>query len=130
MPLTQINPKTIAPPFSNYSHAIAVDPEMRMLFVSGQLGINRDGVFLDGFRAQFEQAMVNLEAVLAQANMDTGDLVKLTVLSAVAGDEAITAYREIRDARITGHAPAALFSVVTAFTHPDILVEVEAIAAK
>lgn len=130
MPLRQINPKSIAPPFSNYSHAIAVDPGMRMLFVSGQLGLNSEGVFLAGFRAQFEQAMLNLEAVLAEAEMTTENLVKLTVLSAVADDEAVRAYREIRDERITSNAPAALFTVVTAFTHPDILVEVEAIAAR
>lgn len=130
MPLTPINPKSIAPPFSNYSHAIAVDSGMRTLFVSGQLGINSEGVFLTGFRAQFEQAMINLEAVLSEAGMTTGNLVKLTVLSVVNDDEAIQAYREIRDERIASHAPAALFAVVTAFTHPDILVEVEAIAAR
>jgi len=129
MPLTKINPKSIAPPFSNYSHAIAVDPGMRLLFVSGQLGLNSEGVFLTGFRAQFEQAMINLEAVLSEAEMTTDSLVKLTVLSTVADDEAINAYREIRDQRMKNHAPAALFSIVTAFTHPDILVEVEAIAA-
>ncbi|MEO0750718.1 MAG: RidA family protein [Pseudomonadota bacterium] len=130
MPLHEINPKSIAPPFSNYSHAIAVDPRMRMLFVSGQLGLNSQGVFVKGFRAQFEQAMLNLEAVLSEADMTTDNLVKLTVLSAVADDEAVRAYRDIRDERIMGHAPAALFSIVTAFTHPDILVEVEAVAAK
>lgn len=130
MPLTEINPRGIAPPFSNYSHAVVVDPGMRTLFVSGQLGINPQGVFESGFRAQFEQAMRNLEAVLADAEMSTKDLVKLSVFSAVDTEEAITAYREVRDQRVQGRAPAALFAIVSAFSHPDILVEVEAVAAK
>jgi len=76
-----------------------------------------------------QQAMDNLFAVLADVGMTRSDIVKLTVFSADSSEAAIQSYRDVRDTMLGDHAPAALYASVIGFTHPDFLVEVEAIAA-
>lgn len=127
--LTLINPASVPSPPSRYSQAVEVAPGARWPHVSGQLGVNSDGVVLDGFEPQMRQAMANLMAVLREANMGVGDIVKLTVL-AIANDPAtVASYRNVRDELLGEHAPAALFAAVSGFTQPEFLVEIEAVAA-
>ena len=49
-----------------------------LLFVSGQLGL-LDGALVDGVEAQTEQALVNLQAVLADNGAAIADVAKCTV---------------------------------------------------
>ncbi|MGB0845013.1 MAG: RidA family protein [Alphaproteobacteria bacterium] len=125
-----INPPTLAPSFSNYSQAVLIPKNAETLFVSGQLGIDKEGVIAVGFEAQLIQAMANLQLVLADVGMSLNDIVKLTVYSAVDTNEAIESYRKVRDETLVDHKPAALYATVTGFTHPEFLVEIEAVAAK
>ena len=60
-----------------YSQAIEIDG---FLFCSGSLGMDpASGQLVDGITKQAEQALVNLEAVLAEAGMSMADVVKTTV---------------------------------------------------
>ncbi len=60
-----------------YSHATVMDG---MVFTSGQLGIDpATGKLAEGVAAQAEQALKNLEAVLAAAGASMADVVKTTV---------------------------------------------------
>ncbi len=53
------------------------------LYISGQLGIEAgSGQMAEGFEAQAEQALANLEAILAAAGMGFGQVVKVTVFLA------------------------------------------------
>src|SRR6516162_8408247 len=64
---------------SIYSHAAEVGkPPDRVLFISGQFGIAPDGKLAEDFERQCEQAMTNIEALLAAAKMTTANVVKLT----------------------------------------------------
>ena len=38
-----MNPETIAPPLGSYSHAVEVPEGSKVLFISGQVGIDADG---------------------------------------------------------------------------------------
>ena len=129
MTLQRINPSTIARPASRYSQATLIPANAKILHVSGQLGMTKDGTLLDGFAAQMEQAMANIFAILEDVGMTSSDIVKLSVFATSACEETVSAYREIRDRMLGEHAPAALFAAVTGFTHPDFLVEIEAVAA-
>lgn len=60
-----------------YSHAVAMEG---MVFTSGQLGIDpATGKLAEGVAAQAEQALRNLEAVLAAGGASMADVVKTTV---------------------------------------------------
>src|SRR5262249_43933275 len=67
-------------------------------------------------------------AVLEAAGMERRDLVKVNVLLTRAGD--VAASRTIRDEALQGAAPASTLAVISALAHPDLLFEVEAVAAR
>src|SRR3546814_3796316 len=70
-------PSTVAPPFSRYSHGVEVDAA-RWLLISGQVGVDREGRLAEGAAAQMDQAWRNILAILDDAGMDAGNLVKIT----------------------------------------------------
>ncbi len=122
------NPKTVAPPGGRYSHAIEVPPSARWLHISGQIGTAPDGTVPAGIAAQVENVWRNLTAILADAGMGIADLVKVTVF--LTRDQDIAAYREARDRIIGDTRPASTLVVISRLVRPDLLVEVEAVAAK
>ena len=127
VPNTRHNPFPVTPGFESiYSHGVEVPPASRLLFISGQIGVTQAGVTLEGFRAQFEQAIANLSAVLAHAEMSHADLVKLTFFVTRAGD--LPELGEIRH-RLLAAGTAVTTLVVVALARPDLLVEVEGFAA-
>ena len=128
MPAKTYNPATIHTPGA-YSHGRELPANARILYVAGQLGLAPDGKLAGGdFRAQAERAWQNLFAVLADAGMEVGDLVKVNAYLTRRGD--IETYREIR-ARVMGpHRPAATLLVIDALAHEGALIEIEAVAAK
>jgi enamine deaminase RidA (YjgF/YER057c/UK114 family) len=72
-----INPEELARP-SGFSHAVAATG--RMVFLAGQIGMDRNGNVVDGgVVAQFEQALGNLLTALAAAGGQPEDLVSLTI---------------------------------------------------
>jgi 2-iminobutanoate/2-iminopropanoate deaminase len=121
------NPIRITPGFESiYAHGVEVPPGSRVLFVSGQIGVTSQGETLRGFGLQFEQAIDNLSLVLASSGMVPSDLVKLTFFVTRAED--LKELGEIRRRRL-GVSPAVTTLAVAGLAHPDLLVEVEAVAA-
>ena len=129
MSLTVRNPSTIAPPQARYSHAIEIPPNARTLFVSGQVGVNPDGVLGATIEEQSEQCWRNIVAILEDAGMGIDDLVRVN--SYITDARFVEGFRIGRDRVITGsHIPASTLVVVSGLATPDMLVEVEAVAAK
>ena len=126
--LRLFNPETVCKPFSRYHHGALVEGHGRWLHISGQVGARPDGQLEQGFEAQATQAWANLIAVLEAGGMERKDLVKVNVFLTRAGD--VAASRAIRDAALKGAAPASTLLVVAALARPDILFEVEAVAAQ
>ena len=123
------NPKAVAPPFGKYSHGIEVPAGARWLYVSGQPGAMPDGTMAKGIEAQCQWAWKNVLAILKDAGMGIGDVVKITVLL-TNGDD-VAAYRTARDAVIgDARPPAATLAVIPRLASPEWLVEIEAVAAK
>jgi len=64
-------PEAVGP----YSQAIKADG---LVFTSGQLGIDKDGVFGDGIKAQTVNAIRNTEAILKAAGSGLDEVIKTT----------------------------------------------------
>ncbi len=125
---THHTPPSIHPPFANYAHGVEVAPGARWLFVSGQLGIGADKIIPHGTAEQTRLCFANIEAVLASAGMEPGDIVRLNAY--VAGREYLADYMAVRDEFVTDPAPASTLMVVSGFAREVFRVEIEAIAAR
>ena len=118
----------VAQKIGTYSDGVAVPADAKWVFVSGTPGMLPDGSYPDGISAQAEQAWKNVLAILAQAGMGVKDLVKVTHY--LVRQEDIKDYVVVR-ARYLGDArPASMLLVVPGLVKPEILVEIEACAAR
>ena len=122
------NPPDICKPFSRYSHGALVDTPARWLHIAGQVGAKPDGTIEVGFEAQAKRCYANALAILRAADMDVTDIVKTNVFLTRATD--VPASRPIREEALKGHASASTLLIISALAHPDLLIEVELIAAK
>ena len=111
-----------------YSHATEVQGPARLLFISGQFGVAGDGSLASDFAAQAEQAMNNVEALLASGGMSMKSIVKLTYYLTRATDAPALAHIR-RDRWSSPEPPAVTAIVVAALARPEYLIEIEAIAA-
>jgi enamine deaminase RidA (YjgF/YER057c/UK114 family) len=112
---------------TGYSHVVSI-PAGRLVWTSGQVGIAVDGSVADGWEAQTRLAFEHVGRALAAAGAGWGDVVKVTFF-VVAVDELGTV-RRVRDDFIDRAAPptSSLVQVAGLF-RPELLVELEAVAA-
>ena len=123
------NPRQVHPPLGAYSHAVKVPPNATWLVLAGQVGVTPKGNIQKGMQRQAEQAFRNVLAGLRANGMGKEDLVKLVVY--VTESRLIEEYRAARAKLIgDGALPVSTLIVVDGLAHPDMLVEVEAWAAK
>lgn len=129
MTLTPLNPATIAAPFGRYAHGITIPAGWRVTMTSGQLPLARDGTVPAGARAQAALCFDNCAAILAEAGMGPDDVIRI---AAYVTDRAhMPDYMAARDAWLGKREilPASTLLIVTGFTRPEFLVEVEVTAA-
>lgn len=127
--MRMLAPPTIAPPFARYAHGVEVPAGHRLVVTSGQLGLAPDGSVPEGAAAQAAICFANLDAILAEARAGRGDVVRL---NAYVSDRAhMAGYMAARDAWLEGvdRLPASTLVIVSGFTRPEFVVEVEATAA-
>jgi len=124
-----ITPPAIRPPFARYSHAVEVTAGARLLFASGQLGLAPDDSLPEGAEAQAARCFANLAEILRAAAMTPANVVRLNAF--VTAREHMAGYMAARDAFVADlpTPPASTLVIVTGFTRPEFLVEVEMIAA-
>jgi len=122
------NPHPVLPAYEAvFAHGVEVAATARQLYVSGQVGVDREGRTVEGgFEAQCQQAIANVEAVLAAAGMALGDIVKVNIY--LTRREDIPNLRAVREEKLAV-APAVTVVLVAGLHAPDWLVEVEAVAA-
>lgn len=128
--MRMLTPPTIAPPFAAYAHGVEVPAGARLVLTSGQLGLAADGSVPAGAEAQARLCFRNCAAILAQAGMGPADVIRI---NAFVTDRAhMPGYMAARDAWLEGitRLPASTLVIVTGFTRPEFLVEVEVTAAK
>jgi 2-iminobutanoate/2-iminopropanoate deaminase len=124
-----VNPKSSHKPLGAYSHSVKIPADAEWLMIAGQVGVNAKGKIVSGIRAQAEQAFRNVLACLRENKMRKGDLVKLTVF--LTDPRYVDAYRAARKKVIGDDTkPASTLLVIDGLASPDLLIEVEGIAAK
>ena len=122
------NPSMVAGPFGIYSHGVEVAPNARWMFISGQVGSDAQGNVPDDVSAQADNVWLNLINVLASADMDITNVVKVTMFLVQGTDVALV--RMARDRVIGSWRPASTLIYVPALADPKWKVEIEAYAAK
>jgi 2-iminobutanoate/2-iminopropanoate deaminase len=126
--MRRLNPSSIHPPFANYAHGVEAPAGARVVFCSGQLGIDRDGVIPDEVEAQARLCFRAIGAILDDAGMTFADIVRLNAY--VASAEYLGGYMKARDEFVGSPPPASTLLVVQGFARPEFKVEIEAIAAR
>ncbi len=127
--MKSLNPAGISPPFARYAHGVEVPPGARLVLTSGQLALTLDGRVPDGAEAQARACFANCAAILAEAGMGPADCIRI---NAYVTDRAhMAGYMAVRDVWLHGVArlPASTLVIVSGFTRPEFLVEVEVTAA-
>lgn len=122
-----LSPSSIHPPFAPYSPGTEVGSRSRFVFVSGQLGIDRDGVVPPDAAGQARIAFDNIAAILAEAGMGLRDVVKLSAY--VTAREHMRGYMDVRNSLFEEPYPASTLMIVSGFSREEFVVEIEAIAA-
>lgn len=126
--LERLNPTTAPKPFSRYSQAVLAPQDSEWLYISGQVGCDRERNIAEGFEAQADLAWGNLASILKSAGFGVADLVKVTVLLTRAED--VPASRVARDRVLAGAEPASTLMIVAGLASPAMLIEVEGVAAR
>ncbi len=128
--MRSLAPPGIARPFGAYSHGVEVSAGARLVMTSGQLALAADGTVPDDAKAQAQLCLANCAAILAAAGMGPADVIRI---NAFVTDRAhMTAYMAARDAWLAGvtRLPASTLVIVSGFTRPEFLVEIEVTAAQ
>ena len=128
--MTEIsNPKTVHKPVGAYSHTAKIPANSELLVIAGQVGVNSTGKLQAGFSKQAEQVFRNILACLRANGMNKSHLVRLQVF--LTDPRHIEAYRAARKKVIGDDAmPPSTLLIVNGLASPDMLIEVEAMAAK
>ena len=125
-----IDPATLSPP-RNYSH-VTVITSTRQVHVSGQVAMNMSGevVGKGDLGAQTEQVYTNLGHALAAAGAKLSDVFKIVTYVVNLTPDKVAQVRAARAKFVgAGPFPASTMVGVTGLVHPDLLIEIEAIAA-
>jgi enamine deaminase RidA (YjgF/YER057c/UK114 family) len=124
-----LTPAAIAAPFAAYSHGILSHPT-RLVTISGQLGLAIDGSVPEGAEAQARVCFNNIDHILAEAQMGRQNILRLNAY--VTDRSHMEGYMAARDAWLTNITPppTSTLMIVSGFTRPEFVVEIEAIAAE
>lgn len=110
-----------------YSPAVIAGPG-RLMFISGQIAFDAQGqvVGRQDIVAQARQVFANLQAVLHAAGADYGDVIKMNYyVTDIALWPAVSA---LRPEYFRLPYPASTIVEVKGLLHPDLLLEIEAVA--
>jgi 2-iminobutanoate/2-iminopropanoate deaminase len=122
------NPDSVHAPLGRYVHQIEVSGESRMLFLSGQLGVEADGSLPEDPVAQLGVALENVLRNLEAAGFEPTDLVKVTTY--VVGEMDPAARRAELDRILGDHISTSTLVFVAGLAAPQYKVEIDAWAVR
>jgi 2-iminobutanoate/2-iminopropanoate deaminase len=103
----------------------------KLLFLSGHVPLNADGSIVapGDLKAQTESVFENLAVTLKAAGATFADVAKFTIFICNLDPKALPVVREIRNRYINvAKPPASSLIGVAALFHPDVVIEIEAVA--
>ena len=128
MSLKFVDPPNGPPPAASYRHLAVVPAGRRLLVLAGQIGNLSDGTIVEGLEAQYEQALVNINTIVASEGGTSEDIARITVFL-VEKPARLGFAREVGKKHFPAGPPAMSWIYVAGLFRPDVKVEIEAIAA-
>lgn len=122
------NPETVHKPVAPYVHQIEVTGPNKWLTLSGQLGMEIDGMVPEDPLEQLQLALDNIRRNLVAANMNVEDLTRMVFY--LVGDFNADKRRKIIGDFLGEHLPCTTMIYVVALAAPVFKVEVDAWACK
>ncbi|UOM37168.1 RidA family protein [Acuticoccus sp. I52.16.1] len=128
MTIEKKNPDTLAPPIGRYKHLAVIPAGSDILCLAGQVGVDREGRLPASVEEQLENALKNIERVLASEGLDASAVFKINIWLAteIDMDRYVAAWRAFHD----DEPPATTFAYVARLIQPQYLCEIEAWAAR
>ena len=127
MPIVKYNPREVFPPYQNYSHAVEVSGDSRILFISGLNGYAVDGKTMpESFTEQADLVWGHIGAILRSAGMDYENIISLrTYLS----DPADREENVVTSRKYLGTCEPSWTAVCCRLLESKWKLEIEAVAA-
>jgi enamine deaminase RidA (YjgF/YER057c/UK114 family) len=121
-----INPDTLGKP-PGYTHVVEATAPSRLIYIAGQLGMDRDGSMSSDFRGQAVQTFENLRHALAAVGARFEHVVKLN--NYLADMSHLPVFREVRDSYLPDeNRPASTTVAISGLARAGALLEIEAVA--
>ena len=121
-----VNSPAAPAPVSPYAQAVLVTGAQRLLFISGQIPVGKDGAVPATFKDQARLVWANVEAQLTAGGMTLDNLVKVTFF--LSDRKYAIENREVR-MEVLKDRQVALTAIITDIFDSAWLLEIEAIAA-
>jgi len=121
-----LNPQPLSAP-TGYTHVVEV-LRGKTIYISGQVALDKSGnvVGKGDFSAQTTQVFENLKSALAAAGATFDNVVKVNTY--ITDMSQIQTLRELRGKYYGKNAPASTLVEIGKLAHPDLMIEIEAIA--
>jgi len=124
-----VNPKSLGKEPAMYSHGVLVSFS-QFLFTAGQVAMDDQGKVIGkgDIKTQTEYIMENLEKILAEAEINFDNVIKVNMYLVNMND--LPKVLAVRNRYFQPNRPVATAVGVTKLVKPDLLIEIEIIAAK
>ena len=119
--------ENVRSPGGRFSHIGEIAPNARVFHLAGQTGTAPDGTIGEGIEEQVRLVYQNIKTVLKECGMGFENLAKITVF--LTSPDFVEIHRTIQKEVLEGIVPASTLLIVSCLARPQLLVEVEAIAA-
>lgn len=125
--IDSFNPPNVWSPFGAFSMGV-IQGDGQVVYLKGQVSLDRDGrvVGKGDMRAQTRRTLENIRTVLENVGGAMGDVVSLTHYATDIGQFMETG--DIRREFFSGPYPVTTTVQVSALYHPDLMIEITAIA--
>ena len=132
MPHAVLNPAGLHDPVPfGYSHTASISSGTDLVFVAGQYGSSTDGAVVSAaFADQVRQAFRNLGVALAAHGLDLSHVVQLRTYVVNHDFDKLAAIAEAVRSRWSASPPTQTLIGVASLATPEMLFEVEAVAAR
>jgi 2-iminobutanoate/2-iminopropanoate deaminase len=121
-----INPEALGKP-PGYTHVVEATAPARIVYIAGQLGVDRDGKISSDFRLQAVQTFENLKNALAAVGGQFQHVVKLN--NYFVDMKYLPIFRQVRDSYLADKdRPASTTLAISGLAREGALLEIEAVA--
>jgi 2-iminobutanoate/2-iminopropanoate deaminase len=121
-----INPQGLSKPLG-YTHVVETAGSARLIYIAGQLGIDREGKLSRDFRLQAVQTFENLKTALAAVGAQFQHVVKFN--NYLADIKHLPIFRQVRDSYLSDtNRPASTTIAISGLAHEGAMLEIEAVA--